>query len=747
MARAHASIRPEEPDTGSPPEAALDTVASLVRRIRRATEDGMNSLWSEAELCLREISGCSIELLVNAAGIWCNWRDLETPTRCAGKGSGAVPQSVGGVHTGSGDVFLAIREGSIVARLVRPRPNPVDRRMLDLLAQAIDMEFTICDSRDRLVRSTGELDVMRSLATHILQTDDLDELLSLVTHETKRLLASDICGVMMRDGNEVAMQSCVGQFSSETSKLRMEAGVGVAGNVLATGEPCVVPNYVESDRITRDFVPLARVEKVRSALAVPIMSRNAIIGVLEVWRRRPSNFSENDTNLLLSLAGLAAVAIDNAKLNRSRERSASELRLAHQELAERYRTISQVAAFQDEVTRLLLEDLPQPLPSIAARTSQFTAGSILILSREMALEASELAEGVDGAALQKAVAAAIGKGSAASKEALEGDIGDRPFLAQPIGAWSERMGWIVWIGDGKPAEVTRLALGHVALTTSLHLLERRRIGRERSKTLEAVLWDLLEGSQPIRAAAVDRAHELSIHIKGDCRIILISFKELASRKGEKQESALHDEVVDQIRVSELGRAAHLIGMRGEQARLICKAGDLRKLLASLTVLVEKLQHSFPTLHATAGVSGVNHDPYDLPLSLREAGVALEVARYRNCKMPACYEELGVLGLLIDLRDKADLRRIVNQILGGLGKESHQSRQVLIETLRAYFQSNCSQADTAKLLRVHQKTIAYRLAKLSRLTGLNLSRHQDRLLADMATKLMALVEKQPGEQAQ
>ncbi|MFX8624484.1 GAF domain-containing protein, partial [Acinetobacter baumannii] len=83
---------------------------------------------------------------------------------------------------------------------------------------------------------------------------------------------------------------------------------------------------------TRDFMPLARMEKVRSALAVPILSRDAIIGVLEVWRRRPVSFDAEDTPLLLALAGLASIAIDNALLLRAHAETAERLTVAYGEL-------------------------------------------------------------------------------------------------------------------------------------------------------------------------------------------------------------------------------------------------------------------------------------------------------------------------------------------------------------------------------------------------------------------------------
>jgi len=98
---------------------------------------------------------------------------------------------------------------------------------------------------------------------------------------------------MLREDDAVVMQRCVGNFSPATASLRMAAGQGVAGRVVATKQPCCVDNYVASNVISNDFVNLARDEMVRSALAAPLLSGDDVIGVLEVWRRQTTEFDEH----------------------------------------------------------------------------------------------------------------------------------------------------------------------------------------------------------------------------------------------------------------------------------------------------------------------------------------------------------------------------------------------------------------------------------------------------------------------
>ena len=65
--------------------------------------------------------------------------------------------------------------------------------------------------------------------------------------------------------------------------------------------------------------------------------------------------------------------------------------------------------------------------------------------------------------------------------------------------------------------------------------------------------------------------------------------------------------------------------------------------------------------------------------------------------------------------------------------------VLTTTLRAYFDSDCSQQVAAKRLYVHHKTLRYRLDRIEALTSLDLRRHDDRLRADLALKIHEVME--------
>jgi sugar diacid utilization regulator/GAF domain-containing protein len=721
------------------PYRALDVLAS---RIRAAVEGGMHGVLAEAERCITEFASASrTRIVVNAAGVWRPWRQLELLD--AGSSPERVPDHAAfltGFLVEDRRIILPIRPGSIVALIDDAVVSSISPRALAIVANCIDVGITAGEHRDNSARNATETQVLRNVASQILQSVDLEEIFLLVSHETKRLLASDICGVMMRDGHELMMRSCVGHFSVDMTKLRMEAGQGVAGRVLATSQPCIVENYVDSDAISRDFMPLARVERVRSALAVPIVSRDAVIGVLEVWRRRPSTYTSEDTDLLLALAGLTSLAVVNAELLQSHARAADELAAANAALALRCKTIEESARFQERIVQLILSGCQ--LSVLAEATAEHAEGAVFVLDRDLALETAKPHTSEATSTILDQARLAIKRVNRIPDQAIVKKMSIGHMLAQPVLAGAELLGWIIWYGEVEPPETTKLALSHVSLAVAMHLLERRNIARARAETFHAVLWDLLEGNEIVNAAALDRARELHVCFKGKVCILVSTLEGIGADENNGHISDLTyvtDRLLERARLSEIGRSSHMVGLRGNQLRMICKARDSEALTAAGLRLIDDLKSEIPSLSMKVGFSSQCVNLRKLPSFFREAAVALEVAQYQRGRSVVCYSDVGLLGLLINLRSKADISRVSEEILGDLMKEPQPSRQVLLETLQAFFECDCSQNGTASKLGLHQKTIAYRLMKASQLTGLKFTRHKDRLLADIAVRLCMMAE--------
>src|SRR6266702_3720248 len=204
--------------------------------------------------------------------------------------------------------------------------DPMVVRALGFACQWLSLIADRAAARDQAAAEAAETAVLRTVIEQLLCVRDLDQLLLSISDRTLHLLDADICGVLLREGDELRMRSCVGHRVVETSRLRMERGQGVAGLVFLTGEPAKVDNYLDDRTISQDFMTLAEQEQTQSALAVPLRLRGEFLGVLEVWRRRPSRFSEQDVHRMVTLADVATIAIDNAGLYEQQAQMVAQLR-------------------------------------------------------------------------------------------------------------------------------------------------------------------------------------------------------------------------------------------------------------------------------------------------------------------------------------------------------------------------------------------------------------------------------------
>ena len=613
-------------------------------------------------------------------------------------------------------------------------------KLLRSLCQVLHLALGACDSRHGNPDKLEAIRVFQRVANRILNSGDLDEIFTKITHEAKGRLSADICGIMLKEDDWLVMQRCVGNLASETASLRMRSGQGVAGRVFATREACVIEDYLRSEVISRDFFSLARAERVKSALAVPLLSQSEVIGVLEVWRRRPSQFTPQHTAELATLANLASLAIENVRLAGARESAARRLEIAHTELQARYDVIRTSAALQEELTGLLLAG--RTLAEIAELASRRLARPVMILDRRLEVETYFPANFEFRSDLQEIKAQVK---SAAESRALFRATKHLGFYCQTVVAGVEHLGWAAVFGPETPSGIVQLALGEICATIALHRMKERAAARALSDKLGSLLWDMIEAPEPTRRIASEHVRDLGVDLSGDICVIVCSFESQAHRAGGRSFDAPDAEGWRQAmaelpaRLPLSNRTVKLCTLRGDELIVIAAVRDGKKPREVADGVRRDLDRILAGASSSAGVSRLISSADVIPLACKDARVALAVTRQAGGDRVLAVEEIGVAGLLMSLRDGGDFHAFVDEKMGGLLCERSPQREALLETLRAYFASDCSQHATARRLRVHQKTVAYRLDKIERITGLNLNAHESRMLLDLAVRMNDLLQ--------
>jgi sigma-B regulation protein RsbU (phosphoserine phosphatase) len=154
---------------------------------------------------------------------------------------------------------------------------------------------------------------------------DLDELLQKIADLTNRIVPFEIFAIFLLDENnqELYLRFAIGHPPDVVKNLRIKVGDGVTGTAAMNQTMVVVddvrtyPRYIEA------------VKNTRSELAVPLVSHNRVVGVLDIQSTEPGYFQEGQGRLLGLLASQIAIAIENARVYESEHRNRELLALLY----------------------------------------------------------------------------------------------------------------------------------------------------------------------------------------------------------------------------------------------------------------------------------------------------------------------------------------------------------------------------------------------------------------------------------
>jgi adenylate cyclase len=96
-------------------------------------------------------------------------------------------------------------------------------------------------------------------------------------------------------------------------RFQVKLGQGISGYCAARGEPLIVRDIGRSRQFDAEFDRQTGFTT-RSVLCVPLISRGAVLGVIEVLNKIQGDFNDDDLQLLQSIATSVSIALENSRL-------------------------------------------------------------------------------------------------------------------------------------------------------------------------------------------------------------------------------------------------------------------------------------------------------------------------------------------------------------------------------------------------------------------------------------------------
>jgi sigma-B regulation protein RsbU (phosphoserine phosphatase) len=206
---------------------------------------------------------------------------------------------------------------------------------------------------------------MLEVAVATSETLDLDELLQNVSNIVRRVLHYELFAILLYNEHDkdLRIRYAVGHREEIVRNLSIPLGEGITGIAAQKREAILVKDVRKDDRY------LSAIDAVRTELAVPMVTRGRLVGVIDVQSTSLGAYQEEDRSMLRLIASRVATSIDNARLYRRAERQ--------------YRTLKTLRKISNEISSILeLDELLNKVAASVRNLMNYDAFSILLVDEE-----------------------------------------------------------------------------------------------------------------------------------------------------------------------------------------------------------------------------------------------------------------------------------------------------------------------------------------------------------------------------
>jgi sugar diacid utilization regulator len=341
-------------------------------------------------------------------------------------------------------------------------------------------------------------------------------------------------------------------------------------------------------------------------------------------------------------------------------------------------------------------------------------------------------------------------------------VGGMPaIIVAPILVGDEVPSYLITIDPSENLfgeDMSLLVTEHAATICGVILGRERVVAAAARRVRDDLVEGLLLGRGRDNADASRWAAHLGYDPARDHNVMAIAFDLPAAPLVSQGLAASADETAQRQRIWE--SIEHFIGTRAPDAIVSARESevvvvvtadpgpsavkgpvlDARQLAAAC---LARLAELFPTAKVVIGIGGTCRDPGEIARSYAQAQRTTQtLQRLSRTGSVAAFGDLGILRLLLQVPELAELRSFAADVLGKLSMHEHEHKSEYLTTLACYFRENNSPQRASRILHVHPNTVAYRVKRIEEITGLRLDNYSDRLIAQVALEILDSLGEEP-----
>jgi uroporphyrinogen-III synthase len=165
---------------------------------------------------------------------------------------------------------------------------------------------------------------LHQIGSSMAAADPLHEVLQRIVDFVASVVKCDSCFVYVLESKELVLRASKNPHPEVVDRLKMRVGQGITGWVAEHLQPVAVGSHAFQDSRFQSFNELPE-DRYEAFLSVPIISRNKLVGVINLQHRQPHTYSQSEIQLISTVGFLVGAEIERARLEEENSQLSEEL--------------------------------------------------------------------------------------------------------------------------------------------------------------------------------------------------------------------------------------------------------------------------------------------------------------------------------------------------------------------------------------------------------------------------------------
>lgn len=226
-----------------------------------------------------------------------------------------------------------------------------------------------------LTQNAARFEMLNDIGSKIASTLELDSVMKTAVNMVFRNFNYNHVSLLEYNDDEdyVVMKAIAGDFVgmfNTNTKITLDKGIilwsAKTGNIAIANDVRIDPHYVN---LYPDMI------STRSELCIPLKIRTKVYGILDIQCLRVNAFTDEDINILVTLADQIALAINNSLLFEEVQVELQKRKTAEKETIKRNEQLVKLNAEKDKFFSIIAHDLRSPFHGLLGLTDMVAADS------------------------------------------------------------------------------------------------------------------------------------------------------------------------------------------------------------------------------------------------------------------------------------------------------------------------------------------------------------------------------------